>query len=318
LAAAKAKEHYKLSESLTTWEAANILFRSLLNTMQNNEQGLREGSDTEYLHDYRIAVRRTRTAITQIKHIFSKQDLEYIKGEFYWLGCITTPTRDIDVYLSNFDFYVDELPETMRQDLFPFKNFLQRHWQDEHQKMCDALDSDRYLKLIPKWQAILKQDTIKSLKTHDAEKPARKTANNRIRKLYNKVLREGRAIHKKSADEEFHELRKSCKKFRYLMEFFKDYYGEQEIKSLVKYLKKLQDNLGELQDLCVQTDQLDHFAEQMRNEEMDDPKTMVAMGVLVEKLKQRRGKVKSAFRHLFQQFSEPATIKEFRNTLDIN
>ncbi|WP_170841585.1 CHAD domain-containing protein [Nitrosomonas aestuarii] len=319
----------RLPDSLTTWEAAQILLRHLLNLMQANESGLRHAIDTEFLHDYRVAVRRTRSILGQIKHIFPGKLLAYFKREFYWLGTITTPTRDLDMYLLKFDGYMYELPPHLQNDLVPFRLFLERHWKVEHARLCQALDSKRYQKLISQWQQMFaskdmhsQSDTLlleqtSPQETFNATKPAKQVVSERIRKLYKRVLKEGRTITPESHDETLHELRKTCKKFRYLIEFFHDYYPDKQINRLVKKLKLLQDNLGDFQDLCVQVDQLNCFAEQMRQEGLADTRTIMAMGVLVQKLTARKAAVRAEFRQRFKGFIQTDKKAAFRHAFSL-
>lgn len=302
----------KLSDSLNTWQAAQILFSDLLNVMQANEQGLRDAIDTEFLHDYRVALRRTRSVLTQIKYLFPNEELEYFKQEFYWLGLVTGPTRDLDVYLLKFDNYAKVLPEELRDDLIPFRQFLHRHWKVEHARLCEALNSKRYRKLIREWKRVLQRRGTRSSQTFNVKNPAKQVANQRILKLYKKVLKEGGAIAPESPDEDLHELRKTCKKFRYLMEFFQSYYPNNQIKRLIKSLKLLQDNLGDFQDLCVQTRQLSDFAQQMQDEGLADTKTIMAMGVLVQILVNQKEAVRCHFSERFKEFSSAERVMEFK------
>ena len=315
---AAALETKKLSDSLNTWEATQILLSDLLIVMQANEPGLRDAIDTEFLHDYRVAVRRTRSALTQIKHLFSDKELEYFKQEFYWLGLMTSPTRDLDVYLLKFDRYSKALPQNLHDDLIPFRQFLYRHRKAEHARLCEALDSKRYRKLIREWRRVLKRKSMQSPQAYNATKPAKQLANQRILKLYKKVLKEGGAITLESPDEDLHELRKTCKKFRYLMEFFQSYYVSNQIKQLIKNLKLLQDNLGDFQDLCIQIQQLDDFAHQMQDEELADTKTIMAMGVLAQKLVAQKETVRSHFSERFKEFSSAEKIMEFKKAFSHN
>lgn len=308
----------RLSDSLNTWEATQILLSDLLVVMQANEPGLRDAIDTEFLHDYRVAVRRTRSALTQIKHLFSDKELEYFKQEFYWLGLITSPTRDLDVYLLKFDSYANALPQNLRDDLIPFRQFLYRHWEAEHARLCEALDSKRYRKLIREWPRVLKRKSMQSSQAYNATKPAKQLANHRILKLYKKVLKEGDAITWESPDEDLHELRKTCKKFRYLMEFFQSYYASNQIKQLIKNLKLLQDNLGDFQDLCIQIQQLGDFAQQMQDEELAGTKTIMAMGVLVQNLVAQKEAVRSHFSERFKEFTAAEKIMEFKTAFSQN
>jgi CHAD domain-containing protein len=313
-----ALETKKLSDSLNTWEAAQLLLSDLLIVMQANEQGLRDAIDTEFLHDYRVAIRRTRSVLTQIKHLFSDKELEYFKQEFYWLGLITSPTRDLDVYLLKFDGYAKALPKNLCDDLVPFRQFLHLHWKEEHTRLCKALDSKRYRKLIREWHRVLKRESILSPQAYNATKPAKLIANQRILKLYKKILKEGEAITIDSPDEGLHELRKTCKKFRYLMEFFQSYYAGSQIKQLIKNLRLLQDNLGDFQDLCIQIQQLGDFAQQMQDEGLADTKTIMAMGVLVQNLVAQKEAVRSHFSERFNEFSSAEKIMEFKTAFSHN
>ena len=71
------------------------------------------------------------------------------------------------------------------------------------------------------------------------------------------------AITDETPSEALHELRKNCKKLRYLIEFYRSIYSEKDVKPAIKALKILLDNLGLFQDLEVQANKLREFAHQM-------------------------------------------------------
>ncbi|MDR4514932.1 CHAD domain-containing protein [Nitrosomonas sp.] len=316
-----------LKRSFNTWEAERILLQQLFGVMQINEPGLREAIDTEFLHDYRVAVRRVRSMLGQIKHVLPDNLLTYFKREFSWLGSVTTPTRDLDMYLLKFDGYVQSLPKELQQHLEKFRLFLQRHWKIEHARLCRVLDSKRYRKLVGEWQKLLANVDMPLLEEPsqqgqaqeivNAAKPASIVARQRIWKLYKRILKEGGSITPQSHDEDLHELRKSCKKFRYLIEFFQAYYSGKSIKKLLKTLKQLQDNLGDFQDLCVQIGQLNGFAEQMQQEGLADTRTIMAMGVLVEKLNERKMALRAEFGRRFESFTQPENKAAFVEALQV-
>ncbi len=317
----------KLEYALDTREAVITVLSHMFNIMQINEPGLRSAVDTEFLHDYRVAVRRIRSILGQVKHVFPDNVLAFFKREFSWLGKITTPTRDLDVYLLKFDGHVRELPLELQSDLAIFRVFLERHWKIEHDRMCRMLDSKRYQKIISEWQRVVVNSDILSEVPEieclqeegaGAVRPARDVARLRIWRLYKRILKEGESITPQSPDDDLHELRKTCKKFRYLIEFFEDCYAGQSIKKLLKILKRLQDNLGDFQDLCVQIQQLKGFAEQMLQEGLADTKTIMAMGVLVEKLNDRKIAVRSEFAQCFKVFSEIDKESTFADAIRVH
>ncbi len=82
-------------------------------------------------------------------------------------------------------------------------------------------------------------------------------------KILKRALRQGKALTDDSPASAVHELRITCKKLRYMMEFFKSLYPAAEIDELTGALKELQDNLGDFQDYEVHRVELYEFAEEM-------------------------------------------------------
>ena len=50
-----------------------------------------------------MAVRRTRSVLKMLGDVLPAGLAERMSAEFRWLGDITTPTRDLDVYLLSID-----------------------------------------------------------------------------------------------------------------------------------------------------------------------------------------------------------------------
>ena len=103
------------SEDKTANVVASILLHQL-DVMEHNESGVTNNIDSEFLHDFRIAVRRTRSALGQIKGVFDDEVLAKYKKEFAWLGAMTTPARDLDVMLLEFKKYQSMLPKKQSHD----------------------------------------------------------------------------------------------------------------------------------------------------------------------------------------------------------
>ena len=120
----------QLDPDMRADQATKVILHRLLDIMLQNEAGTRTGTDTEFLHDFRVAIRRTRSALTQIKAVFPKRVVDRYKTEFAWLGQITSPSRDLDVYLLSFDEYRDSLPADMQADIEPLREFLHQAPED--------------------------------------------------------------------------------------------------------------------------------------------------------------------------------------------
>jgi CHAD domain-containing protein len=300
-----------LDPAMRADQATKRILQRLLDIMQQNEAGTRTGSDTEFLHDFRVAIRRTRSALTQIKGVFPKRIVERYKNEFAWLGQITSPSRDLDVYLLNFAEYRASLPADMQADLDPLHEFLRRHQGIEHRALVKALDSARYRRLLCGWQKFLEQAVpVRSTLPH-ARQPVAGVADRRIWRIYRRAIREGDAIDARSPAADLHELRKTCKKLRYLMEFFQSLYPADRIKELIRVLKTLQDNLGNFQDYEVQVMTLKEFSHRMTAEGNVSPDTLLAMGMLIDGLERRQHEAREEFAGRFAEFSRPENQERF-------
>lgn len=292
--------------------AAKKVLHELLDIMLVNENGVRRDLDSEFLHDYRVSIRRTRSLLTQVKKIFPQQRLARYRKEFAWLGQVTTPVRDMDVYLHSFDTLQASLPDSHRAGLTDLKTFLVRRKLESHAALVKALDSVRYRRVIETWRIFLESEVPQRTTLVSAMRPVGEVASERIWKGYKLVLKEGRAIKKSSPPEDLHELRKTCKNLRYLMEFFRSLYLRGKIDQLIKVLKVFQDNLGEYQDLCVQQESLTHFREEMEVEGGVKPLTHEAMERLVQDLRRRQDKVREEFAERFAVFSTKKNQTHFK------
>jgi CHAD domain-containing protein len=305
------KMNYRLDPGARTDNTARQILLDLLNTLEANIPGTKANLDSEFLHDLRVATRRTRSAISQIKGVFDPQELEPFKQGFGWIGQITGPTRDLDVYLLQYDQYRASLPEALQGDLDPFYDFLLKHHKTEQATLVKKLNSPHFRKLIKSWRSWLEEEKEVKESAPNAHKATAKLADKRISKLYARVLKDGSVIAPDSPAELLHDLRKDCKKLRYLMEFFQSLYPKPAIRELIKALKVILDNLGEYQDLEVQAHSLEAFGSEMLKEGAP-ASALMAMGVLVGRLFENQARAREEFVDLFTEFSSEAKQKAFR------
>ncbi len=302
----------KLDPNLSAIDAARKILSGLLDVIKLNKLGTIEGIDTEYLHDLRIAVRKSRSLLTRLKLVFPASRISRYINEFAWLGQATAPVRDLDVYLLNFDTYSNSIPEKHRQALQPLHAYLRQQRDIEQKKLVDTLQSKRFNKLITDWRAFLLRPISTTESAPNAHRDILSLADEFIWKLYRKVLKEGKAIKPESPDEDLHELRKTCKKLRYLMAFFKSLYSEREISHAIKILKQFQSLLGDFQDYSVQTLMLEQFLDHMRAANVLEKGTSNAIQALVITLQKKQKTTRKHFSDAFEVFSSNANQAEFR------
>ena len=292
-------------------EALRLVLGRLLDTLLANQKGVERHLDSEFLHDFRVAVRRTRSALGQLKGVFPAREVEHFRREFAWLGAITSPARDLDVYLLHFPDFQASLPPEVHDDLLPFREFLAKHLQSEYRQLVKHLRGARFRKLVSRWRDFIEAPgDIEN--TPLGAQPLNEVAGARIWKVYRRVVREGHAINRLSPSTDLHELRKTCKKLRYLMEFFQSLYPAAAIGRLIKALKGLQDYLGAYQDLHVQVETLRRFSHEMSEEGNAPAQTLLALGRLVEGLDQRQTLVRDEFDQSFARFAREKNQLLFR------
>jgi len=304
---------YRLDPDQRADAATKLILRDLLDTVEANVPGTKANLDTEFLHDLRVATRRTRSALSQIKGVFAEDVVADFKTRFAWLQQVTGPVRDLDVYLLDFPELQERLPVAMRADLEALKTFLVSHYDEEQRRLVAVLESTDFAALIRDWRAFLDAPEPHEPTAPNAAQPIKAVADARIRGMFKRVLKEGRGITDASPAEDLHELRKSCKKLRYLMEFFQSLYPKTEARELVKQTKVLLDNLGEFQDLAVQAQHLEQTALQMHREGAASVDTLLSMGALVSTMLAGQAQARDDFGRIFAGFDDAASHARFES-----
>lgn len=299
-----------LEPGLSGEEAARRILGHLFRTVRRNEAGIKEDVDTEFLHDFRVGIRRTRSALSQIKSVFPEVPLGRFRKDFSWLGKLTNRLRDLDVTLLKEDAYRSLLPEYLRPRLDPLFESLRAERTGEHRRLAAALEGDRYLSIAADWAAFL-ESPPESDSPENAEAPAKALARRFIDKRHGRVIELGAAIEASTPDAELHRLRIECKKLRYLLEFFTSLFPEGEIRLIIVHLKSLQDNLGEFNDLSVQQADLKRYLQSL-SAERTHPETFAAIGGLIGCLYREQQTVRGAFSETFTEFIRAEVAATFR------
>ena len=98
----KSRAQTNLSKEDSVLLALRKISLSLFEAMCASEQGVKDQINPEFLHDYRIAVRRTRSLLGQMKKVIPPDKLKVFGEEYTWLSTLTGPARDCDVMLMKF------------------------------------------------------------------------------------------------------------------------------------------------------------------------------------------------------------------------
>ena len=262
---------------------ARQIHRALVELLEANEPGLRADLDTEFLHDFRVAVRRTRSLLGQIRRVFPEDIVEHFSTEFSWLGQLTGPPRDVDVLVLTVRQRGGELSGTDHQELTAA---LGRVQQQEHERLVRALDSDRYRTLLSQWKSFLERPIPAQPDAANARASLASVVSRRAWKLSRRIASAGETIDDHTPAEHVHHLRIDAKKLRYLIDVTPAFYDPSDLTCVLEALKKLQRVLGDFHDADVQEQRL---IECGRALDASAPRSvLMTLGRLAERCRQRR------------------------------
>jgi CHAD domain-containing protein len=304
-----------LEREMTIEQVLNRIGLSLTDTIEQNYHGVLDDIDTEFLHDFRVAIRRTRSFLSQFKKSFPASEIKFFQSELKWLGNITGPVRDLDVYLLMKETYASMIPAELHAGLEQFFVDLKKSREEKFTEMKEGLCSKRYNELISQWKSFLEHNGDIKREPGAAGNLCHPLALKKIRKCFEKILKDGSALDSNSPDEDLHKLRIQGKKLRYLIEFFRSFFDAEEIEFFRKQLKKLQDMLGDFNDVSVQLDMLSQFQQELTGRSKRSIAIAAAIGGLVTHLSKEHEDLRKRFNAVFNEFASPQNIERFYSVL---
>lgn len=215
-------------------------------TVRRNEEGILDDTDTESLHDFRVAVRRARSVLGQFRDVFAPGPAARLRRVLSWFGRSTGKLRDLDVYLAHEPVYRGMLSGPLAQDLTPLFDFVRREREAALRGLADFLRSPDYGAALRRWRECVEDPAAIGRR---GSEPVLGLAGARVAKKCRAVLEQGHGLRGRADAADLHSLRIECKKLRYLLEMLDDLMPEAG--AAVHGLKKLQDALGRIQDLAV-------------------------------------------------------------------
>ncbi len=301
----------QLHPGMRSNEAAKIIFRYLLQIIKINEINIKKDLDTEFIHDFRVAVRRTRSALGQMKSVFSRETTKRFKKDLAFVGKLTNLLRDLDVCLLKEKTYKDALPAILRSDLAPLFEHLTKMRLNALQEVITQLESNRYLHIMEDWETFINESQTYSSSASNAKIPIFDLARKRIFTQYQGIIKTGSQILENPEEKKIHALRIKCKKLRYMMEFTSSLFPHKKNRKLIKQIKKLQLNLGHFNDMHVQIDHLRYIAQQLPAADQKSKNTLMAIGSLIGTLDGEKQAAKDMFSKTFKEFAASSNKKAF-------
>lgn len=282
-----------------------VAMTEFLAAMRATLPGLLADVDTEFLHDFRVALRRTRTTLRLGRDVLPAEFRSDWEPAFAWLGALTTPVRDLDVYELGLPTMAGWLVAAEAGDLEAFARHLERRRSTARGAMVRGLRSVRFRRLLAGWEHAL-ADLGAGAAAAGVPTSAGTLAGRSLARAHRRVLRDGAAITCGAPADDLHRLRGRCKELRYALEIFAPVLDAGTARRAISELKGLQDVLGRFQDAEVQRHALREFAEEMMVDGVPAAALLV-LGELIAHLEAEQGRARGEFDQVFARFARRPT-----------
>jgi CHAD domain-containing protein len=235
--------------------------RRCLTNLLSNEQAALAG-EPEGIHQMRVAVRRLRSALLALKRALQKQ-YRWASEELRWIAHALAPVRNLDIFAASllppvthalpagmgFERLIDATERRRRavfdqakQAIFSqrytesmlrlLRWFVARGWRDQQISEDAAILLDRIVDVAP----------------------------DLIERHHRKARKRSKRFEELTATQR-HRLRIAVKHLHYTIEFLGSLFDKDQVRTFVKCLESLQDDLGYANDVRVAHDLVDQISE---------------------------------------------------------
>ncbi|OZB14614.1 MAG: histidine phosphatase [Marinobacter sp. 34-60-7] len=238
------KQGYEANASATA-DIPSVLSQQM-DRLQQLERGVMLGLDPEFLHQYRIALRRSRSVAESVVDVTGTTTLRPFLAQFKRHAGATSLLRDLHVFIDDVPVLCEGNPELTAT----LTNWADPRAAKAQKQLVKRLTSKRYQDNLAHWGKHWRSKAFRELTRDLKAKDIRK----RIERQLSRFNRKTAELLHSSPDNDIHELRKQLKRLRYLMELdTKAWQGS------LKTIKQRQDLYGTFQDLCTQITLLDGY-----------------------------------------------------------
>jgi triphosphatase len=250
-----------LESAMSVEEALERIGRRCLTHLLTNEQAALAG-EPEGIHQVRVAVRRLRSALLALKRPLQNNHYRWASEELRWIAHAIAPARNLDIFAASllppvshampsgmgFERLLDAV-ERRRRVVFDqakrailsqrytesmlrlLRWFVARGWRDQQISEHAAILLDRIVDVAP----------------------------NLIERHHRKARKRSKRFEELTATQR-HRLRIAVKHLHYIIEFLGSLFDKDQVRTFVKCLRSLQDDLGYANDVRVAHDLVDQIS----------------------------------------------------------
>ena len=227
------------------------------NHVRKHELGIIRDDHEEFIHQYRVSLRRIRALISLLKPLFRRQEKEILKDTLRQLMQHTNLMRDLDVFLINMEQYFSLLEHQHHKGLTRFFDDIQSQRRKSLKALKVWLKSGEYKSVCK--LVVAQLESMRETPTTAGQLASKAAAHHFLWLKFKQIESHCHNIDDNTDDAIIHQLRIDCKKFRYLLEYFMPILPTNNTKQQIAQLKRLQDKLGSFNDSSVQLVFFKHY-----------------------------------------------------------
>ena len=286
-----------------------------------NAPWIKDHPDPEFLHDLRVALRRTSSFVKSLEPLFGSVDTSWFRTELKYFINTSSPVRDLENLGTVISKQLDSNKSSPEVEFLSSK--IARDVRRNYAELAQLIPSPRFDNLILSWGQIARKSlslALASTSTINALGPtfgqgesievfpktrAKESARVLLAKSGSTLIKKARKAKKLKTAESLHSLRKQAKTFRYLLEFYEPVLEQAWTRQCINSIKKLQDALGQHQDTFVQLQLLEDLCGNY-----NIPKAKVS--ILFDVLESDQQTALEDYRKEIKLFSGPALFREIQ------
>ncbi len=285
-------------------------FRNSMKTALFHFNGVTHDYDNEFLHDFRVTIRKLRSVLDICKPVLSENTYKELSDFLKYTVKTTNKMRDMDVYIENKKYYCSLLPDEIENSLDPFFNNLQL-------KRLNSFTS--YKHLIPEIKNKLiywSEYNFLSAGNQGAESSQSTLhyAKLQIFSQYLTISRKKEVMNNNPSDEDLHSVRIEVKKLRYCIDFFMPLFNKQLAAYFTNELKELQTFFGEFNDYSIQQNYFTNESKKMIHRK-DELSQIHAISYITVFLISKKNSVKKGIIKSFKRFIDKDTEDKLKQML---
>jgi CHAD domain-containing protein len=223
---------------------------------------------------------------------------------------VTSPVRDLDVLEEDLPALLSRVVPELGDGVAPLRQALLERRAGVYAELVEVLDAERYPVLLRRWQAMASVYRIGgSDPGPDASRPAGEVVDELVLRSYRRMRKRAKVAMAGDARDEWHELRKALKRFRYLVAAFTPLYPPGSFTKVSRRLSDLQDTLGRLQDHHVQASLLEEVGVAVGG------RAALVAGVVADSLHRDAEVAHAHCRDAWSSFDRPGVRRHVRDLL---